>query len=116
MIEIHDKRSQTGCLLETWVGKERLVSFPLGLGLACFVILCAMFKLCVVQEMGRPKPIYHCYLLDAKLSDDFFVFLGDFFVVFVRLLGLRGQAGAREGRREGGGWIFPRKTLIPAHF
>ena len=35
-------------------------------------------------------------------------FLVSFFV-FERLLGLRGQAG---GRREGGGWIFPRETLI----
>ena len=32
------------------------------------------------------------------------------FFVFVRLLGLRGRAGEREGRREGGGWIFPRET------
>ena len=39
-----------------------------------------------------------------------FCFLGEFFFVFVRLLSLRGQAGGREGRREGGGWIFPRET------
>ena len=39
-----------------------------------------------------------------------------FFVVFVRLLGLRGRAGEREGRREGGGVDFPRETLLPSHF
>ena len=46
----------------------------------------------------------------------FFVFLGICFFVFVRLLGLRERAGEREGRREGGGWIFPWETLIPSHF
>ena len=41
----------------------------------------------------------------------------------MRLLGLRGRAGEgrdwRErgrDRREGGGWIFPRETLIPSQF
>ena len=46
----------------------------------------------------------------------FGVFVGDVLFVFVRLLGLRGRAGEREGRREGGGWIFPWETLIPSHF
>ena len=40
------------------------------------------------------------------------------FFVFVRLSGLRGRAGEegrvgeREGRREGGGWIFPRTNSL----
>ena len=40
--------------------------------------------------------------MGPKLFDDFFVFLGGFFFVFVRLLGLRGQAGGTEGGRGGG--------------
>ena len=46
----------------------------------------------------------------AKLSDDvFWCYFGDVLFVFVRLLGLRGRAGEREGRREGGGGFFPGK-------
>ena len=49
--------------------------------------------------------------MGPKLFEGFFLaFLVSFFV-FVRLLGLRGQAGGREG-----GGFFLRETLIPSHF
>ena len=58
----------------------------------------------------------HLFTADAKLSEDVFCFSWGLFSLFVPLLGLRGRAGGREGRREGRGWIFPRETLIPSHF
>ena len=55
--------------------------------------------------------IRYIAVMGAKLSEYFLFFLGNFFV-FVHLLGLRGRAR----RRDRGGWIFPRETLIPSHF
>ena len=45
-----------------------------------------------------------------------FCFSWGMFFVFVRLLGLRGQAGETEGRREGGGVFFLGKHSFPHIF
>ena len=70
------------------------------------------------MDAGCSVKALHKRRLQERVQNYLIIFL--FFLVnffcFVRLLGLRGRAGEREGRREGGGWIFPWETLIPSHF